>query len=82
MAPPSSLSRGNHADFMKQRQPKPLTASQRAALRQQLKAIHFLKPDFTDSTKKKVIQKADRAIAMEILYYLCETYNIKFEGIS
>lgn len=115
MAPPSLSHRGNHTDFVrrftqgqaqKHRQPhaKPLTAAQRAALRKQLKGVHFLKPDFADNTKvnivgilrkwkgycqsaelghwKKVMQKADRAMAMDFLHHLCESYNIKSEGTS
>lgn len=31
---------------------------------------------------KKVIQKADRAMAMDFLHHLCETYNIKSESTS
>lgn len=31
---------------------------------------------------KKVMQEADRAIAMDFLHHLCESSNIKWEGIS
>jgi hypothetical protein len=33
------------------KRPKALTAAQHAALREQLKEVHFLKPDYADNTK-------------------------------
>ena len=36
------------------KQPRTLTAVQHAALRDQLKEVHFLKPDFPDSTKVNI----------------------------
>jgi hypothetical protein len=52
----------HHADFIQRftqqeserriaKRPKALTAAQHAALREQLKEVHFLKPDYADNTK-------------------------------
>ncbi|KAK3898091.1 transcription initiation factor IID, 18kD subunit-domain-containing protein [Staphylotrichum tortipilum] len=37
------------------KQPKPLTAEQREALHKQLEAVHFLQPDYADTTKTNLI---------------------------
>ncbi|KEY73695.1 hypothetical protein S7711_09571 [Stachybotrys chartarum IBT 7711] len=105
----------HHGDFIKQftqqhsqkvnkKKPVPLSAAQRANLREQLKDVHFLKPDYADNTKiniagilrkwkrycktaelghwKAVIEKADRAMAMDFLDHLCEVWTITSEGTS
>ena len=52
----------HHAHFIKEfthkesnrhisKKPAPLSAKQRAVLREQLKEVHFLKPDYADNTK-------------------------------
>jgi DNA-binding transcriptional regulator YiaG len=52
----------NYDDFIQQftqqevqkktaKKPKPLTAAQHTALRQQLKEVRFLQPDYADGTK-------------------------------
>ena len=52
----------HHEDFLERftqrekqkrvkKKPPPLNAAQRAALREQLKEVHFLKPDYADNTK-------------------------------
>lgn len=54
-----------HADFIQHftrreaqkrlaRRPDALTAAQHAALREQLKDVHFLKPDYADNTKVNI----------------------------
>lgn len=76
-----------------------------AALREQLKDVHFLKPDYADRTKvniagilrkwkrycdsaelpgswREVIEKADRAMAMDFLLHMCEAYKIGSWGTS
>ncbi|KAF9784252.1 hypothetical protein IL306_007720 [Fusarium sp. DS 682] len=105
----------HHSDFVKRfthqesqrrvkKKPAPLNAIQRAALREQLKGVHFLKLDYADNTKiniagilrkwktyckaaelgpwKKVIEKADRAMAMDFLDHICERSKINSEGTS
>ncbi|KAF3768192.1 hypothetical protein M406DRAFT_336858 [Cryphonectria parasitica EP155] len=106
----------HHADFIERftqrqtatriaKQPETLTAAQHAALREQLKDVHFLIPEYADNTKiniagmlrkwktycesvkltghwRDVMKEADRAMAMDFLYYLCETYRIKSWGTS
>jgi hypothetical protein len=64
MAPTKLSSRydSHHTHFIEQfthkesskrinKKPTPLSAKQRAALREQLKEVHFLKPDYADNTK-------------------------------
>ena len=65
---PPQLLAGRSADFVRQftakqraaeeriaKQPKPLTAEQREALHKQLEAVHFLQPDYADTTKTNLI---------------------------
>ncbi|KAK3940940.1 FluG domain-containing protein [Diplogelasinospora grovesii] len=63
--PPPLPPAGHHADFIRRfteresqnritKRPKALTAAQHAALREQLKDVHFLKPDYAANTKVNV----------------------------
>ncbi|KAK4443297.1 hypothetical protein QBC34DRAFT_430912, partial [Podospora aff. communis PSN243] len=68
------------------RRPKELTAAQCAGLRRQLRDIRFLKPAYADNSKiniagilrkwKKYCESTDKAMAMDFLDYLCDTYKI------
>ncbi|KAK3692968.1 hypothetical protein B0T22DRAFT_495937 [Podospora appendiculata] len=87
------------------KRPQALTAAQHTALREQLKEVRFLTPDYVDSTKinitgilrkwkgycksaklegdwRTVIKKADRAMAMDFLFHMCEAHSIKSWGTS
>ncbi|KAK3934128.1 hypothetical protein QBC46DRAFT_368414 [Diplogelasinospora grovesii] len=82
----------HHADFIQRftqqeserriaKRPKALTAVQHAALREQLKEVHFLKPDYADNTKINIAgmlrkwKGADRAMAMDFLLHLCTSWE-------
>jgi hypothetical protein len=47
----SNVSRSKNRRGRSQKKTKALTAAQHAALREQLKEVHFLKPDYADNTK-------------------------------
>jgi hypothetical protein len=64
---PFSYGERNYDDFIQQftqqeaekrvpRKPKPLTAAQHTALRQQLKEVCFLQPDYADGTKLNILR--------------------------
>ncbi|KAB5566912.1 hypothetical protein GE09DRAFT_1056381 [Coniochaeta sp. 2T2.1] len=80
----------HHADFIQRftqqeserriaKKPKALTAAQHAALREQLKEVYFLKPDYADNTKINIAGMLRKWKGREVLKWYDATLVPRFD---